>query len=50
MKRCAIALAFVVMPVMGWAQGEQKPAPPPPSTYDKIWNGLTNWYLSLIHI
>ena len=44
MKRCAIALAFVMMPVMAWAQGEQKPAPPPPSTYDKIWGKFTNWY------
>jgi len=44
MKRCAIALAFVLMPVMAWTQGEQKPAPPPPSTYDKIWSKLTDWY------
>ena len=44
MKRCAIALAFVVMPVLAWAQGEQKPAPPPPSTYDKIWTNFTDWY------
>ena len=27
-----------------WAQGEQKPALQPPSTYDKIWANLTDWY------
>jgi phosphate-selective porin OprO/OprP len=44
MKRYALALAFVVMPVVAWAQGEKKPDPPPPSTYDKIWTNFTDWY------
>ncbi|HUQ88165.1 MAG TPA: porin [Vicinamibacterales bacterium] len=44
MKRFGIVFAFVVMPVMAWAQGEAKPAPPPPSTYDKIWANFTDWY------
>jgi phosphate-selective porin OprO and OprP len=26
------------------AQGEKKPAPPPPSTFDKIWTNFTDWY------
>lgn len=43
MKRYAVCIAFLMMPVMAWAQGE-KPAPPPPSTYDKIWTNLTDWY------
>jgi phosphate-selective porin OprO and OprP len=38
-----MVLALVVMPVMARAQGE-KPAPPPPSTYDTIWTNLTDWY------
>lgn len=44
MKRYAIALAFVVMPVLAWAQGEKKPAAPSPSSYDKIWATFTDWY------
>ena len=43
MKRYAMVLVFVMAPVTGWAQGE-KPAPPPPSTYDRIWTNFTDWY------
>ena len=45
MRRFAVLLAFALIPVGALAQSSgQKPTPPPPSTYDKIWNGLTNWY------
>ena len=36
-----IALTF--LPATASAQ-DQKPAPKPPSTYDKIWGKFTNWY------
>ena len=47
MTRSALVLALALMPAMAVAQStdQKKPAPPPPSTYDKIWNGLTNWYV-----
>ena len=33
-----------MLPVGASAQGDPKPAPKPPSTYDKIWTDLTDWY------
>ena len=46
MRRYALVLALALMPAAAAAQtaDQKKPATPPPSTYDKIWNGLTNWY------
>lgn len=38
-----VALAWLRSPV--WAQAsDPKPAPKPPSTYDKIWTNVTDWY------
>jgi phosphate-selective porin OprO and OprP len=37
-------IALVLMPSIAQAQADQKPAPPPPSGYDKVWAKLTNWY------
>jgi phosphate-selective porin OprO/OprP len=42
--RVAIAAVIVLRASAASAQGDQKPAPKPPSTYDRIWNGFTNWY------
>ena len=44
MKRFVIVLALALMPAVSSAQGEQKPATPPPSAYDRIWAKFTNWY------
>jgi phosphate-selective porin OprO and OprP len=44
MKRFVIILTLAVMPAVASAQGEQKPATPPPSSYDRIWAKFTNWY------
>jgi len=44
MTRYAVIIAFMLLPAIAQAQGNQKPAPPPPSTYDKIWAKFTNWY------
>ena len=41
----AALVALVLLPPAAWAQtSDQKPAPKPPSTYDKIWANLTDWY------
>ena len=38
-------LALASLPRVASAQtAEPKPAPEPPSTYDKVWGKLTNWY------
>ena len=43
--RCTLAAAVILLPAIGAsAQGDQKPAPKPPSTYDKIWTKFTDWY------
>ena len=43
--RCALAAAVIFLAAIGAsAQGDQKPAPKPPSTYDKIWAKFTDWY------
>lgn len=39
-----VAAVLLVSAVPSQAQGEKKPAPPPPSTYDKIWTNFTDWY------
>lgn len=47
MKRYVMVGVLVLawLPSTAWAQGtEPKPAPKPPSTYDKIWAKFTNWY------
>ena len=48
MSRIVVAAAVVALaslPPTAWAQGtDQKPAPKPPSTYDKIWGNVTDWY------
>lgn len=45
--RVTLAAAVILLPAAGASgQGDPKPAPKPPSTYDKVWNGLTNWYTS----
>src|SRR5688572_6349031 len=44
MTRYAALIALVLMPSISLAQEAQKPATPPPSTYDKIWGAFTNWY------
>jgi len=38
------AAAVLLTAVVASAQGDQKPAPKPPSTYDKIWTKSTDWY------
>ncbi len=43
--RIALAAAIVFLsaaPLL--AQGDQTPAPPPPSSYDRIWAKVTDWY------
>jgi len=41
----ALAAAVILLPAAGAsAQGAPKPAPKPPSTYDKIWTKFTDWY------
>lgn len=41
----AALVALAWLPPTVWAQAtDQKPAPKPPSTYDKIWANVTNWY------
>ncbi len=43
--RCTLAATVILLPAIGAsAQGDQKPAPKPPSTYDKIWATFTDWY------
>ncbi len=43
--RVALAAAVILLPAVGAsAQGDRKPAPKPPSTYDKIWTNFTDWY------
>lgn len=44
MKPLAILLACLVTPAVALAQGDQKPAAPPPSAFDRVWSHLTNWY------
>lgn len=47
MKRYVVAalLALTLLPHSAWAQAaDPKPAPKPPSAYDKVWSKLTNWY------
>jgi phosphate-selective porin OprO/OprP len=44
--RIAVATTLAALswlPPTAWAQ-DPKPAPKPPSTYDKIWANLTDWY------
>jgi phosphate-selective porin OprO and OprP len=43
-KPLAILLACLVTPAVALAQGDQKPAAPPPSAFDRVWSHLTNWY------
>ena len=38
------AAAVLLTAVVASAQGDQKPAPKPPSTYDKLWTKATDWY------
>jgi len=38
------AAVLLLCAVVASAQGDQKPAPKPPSTYDKIWTTFTDWY------
>jgi phosphate-selective porin OprO/OprP len=43
--RGTLAAAVLLSTAIGAsAQGDQKPAPRPPSTYDKIWTTVTDWY------
>ena len=43
--RAAALVVLVLLPRTAGAQtSDQKPAPKPPSTYDKIWANLTDWY------
>ena len=43
--RGALAAAVVLSAaIAASAQGDQKPAPKPSSTYDKIWTSFTDWY------
>jgi phosphate-selective porin OprO and OprP len=43
--RAIVAAAILLLPaVVASAQGDQKPVPKPPSTYDKIWTNFTDWY------
>ena len=43
--RGLLATALTLLPAIGaLAQGDQKPAPKPPSNYDKIWPKFTDWY------
>src|SRR5688572_1577832 len=39
----AALIALILLPATASAQ-DQKPAPKPPSTYDKIWANVTDWY------
>ena len=41
----ATLVALAWLSPAAWAQtSDQKPAPKPPSIYDKIWAHLTDWY------
>ena len=43
--RASLATAILLLTaVVASAQGAPKPAPKPPSTYDKVWTKLTDWY------
>jgi phosphate-selective porin OprO/OprP len=43
--RIALAAAIVFLSAAPLrAQGDQTPAPPPPSSYDRIWAKVTDWY------
>src|SRR5688572_8138400 len=43
--RVALAASFLLLSAgSALAQGDQKPAPKPPSTYDKIWTNFSDWY------
>ena len=43
--RSAVVAAILLLPVAPvLAQGDQKPPAKQPSTYDKIWTNLTDWY------
>jgi len=43
--RVILAASFLlVSAASALAQGDPKPAPKPPSTYDKIWGNFTDWY------
>ena len=43
--RAFLAATVLLLPaVAASAQGDQKPAPKPPSTYDTIWTKVTDWY------
>ena len=41
--RAAVAASFLLLSASAFAQGDPKPAPKPPSTYDKIWTNVTDW-------
>ena len=43
--RATLAPAFLLLSAaLASAQGDQKPAAKPPSTYDQIWTAFTDWY------
>ena len=43
--RVALAASFLLLSAgSALAQGDQKPAPKPPSTYDTIWTNFSDWY------
>ena len=42
--RVALAAIILLQAISASAQGDPKPAPKPPSTYDKIWAKATDWY------
>lgn len=42
--RVALAAVLLLPAASASAQGDPKPAPKPPSTYDKIWTKSTDWY------
>jgi len=43
--RAILLAAVILVPAAGAsAQDARKPAPKPPSTYDKIWTKFTDWY------
>ena len=42
--RATLAAVLLLSGTTALAQGDQKPAPKPPSAYDRIWTTFTDWY------
>src|SRR5262245_10134332 len=46
MKRFVLILACLLAPALASAQSQPAAEKKPPSTYDKIWSNLTDWYVN----